>query len=68
MSTHLKNKTVDVIFKQLGLFLSTLDESKPINYKILIQDENEMNEYDAKLNFSFSIKNMLKEFINFIII
>ncbi len=57
MSMHLKNVTIDIIFKQLGLFLSTLDETKPLNYSILIEDQNDISEYNQKLKFWFSIRN-----------
>jgi hypothetical protein len=57
MSIHLKNKTVDLIFKQLGLFLNNLNETQPIDYKVLIQDDNEINSHGAKLKFWFAIRN-----------
>jgi len=57
MSLHLKNKTADLIFKQLGSFLTSLNETKPINYTILIQDVTEISAYGAKLKFWFSIRN-----------
>jgi hypothetical protein len=57
MSMHLKNVTIDIIFKQLGSFLNTLDETKPINYTILIEDQNDISEYNQKLKFWFSIRN-----------
>jgi len=57
MSIHLKNKTVDLIFKQLGLFLNNLNESQPTNYSVLIQDDNEINSHGAKLKFWFAIRN-----------
>jgi len=57
MSIHLKNKTTDIIFKELGLLLNGLDETKPINYSILIEDPKEVSEYGAQLKFYLSITN-----------
>ncbi len=57
MSIHLKNITANLIFKELGIFLNGLDETKPINYSVLIDDPNEISEYGAKLKFYLSISN-----------
>ena len=41
----------------MGLFLNNLNETQPINYKVLIQDDSEINSHGAKLKFWFAIRN-----------
>jgi len=60
MSIHLKNKTTDIIFKEIGVFLNKIineTNNKSINYSILIEDPNDVSEYGARLKFYLTITN-----------